>query len=152
MILWFLSTAVVMKIGNQQISITVPTIGKYNEVYIKETIVSASEFSRSWPAPLSVQLCGRGPLHVLHQGGRRPQAQEPSSQWHAEERPQTAVDGPAERWASHPLETQRIVITDSLSCRSFVFTNVHCSIYSFPLFILLITVLLHFHRFNCIHL
>lgn len=59
--------------------------------------VCVAELSRSRPAALPVQLCDRGPLHVLHQGGRCPQAQEPSHQRHAEERPQAAVDGPAER-------------------------------------------------------
>lgn len=59
-------------------------------------LVSVSELPRSRPAPLPVQLGGGGSLHVLHQRGRRPQAQEPSHQRHAEERPQAAVDGPAE--------------------------------------------------------
>lgn len=90
-------------------------------LYIKKLTASVSELSRSWPAPLSVQLCGGGSLHVLHQGGGRPQAQGPSHQRHAEERPQTAVDGPAEWWvvtkgprflllillSTHPQEVSR---------------------------------------------
>lgn len=78
-----------------------PLLTNIMSLHVKKMMVSVSEFSRSWPAPLSVQLCGGGSLHVLHQGGRCPKAQGSSHQWHAEERPQTAVDGPAERWASH---------------------------------------------------
>ena len=59
------------------------------------------ELSGTWPSPLPVQLCDRGPLHVQHQGGWRAQTQEPGHQRHAEEGPQTAVDGPAERWADY---------------------------------------------------
>ena len=55
-----------------------------------------SELSRARPAPLPVKLGDRGTLYVLHQRGRRTETQEPSHQRYAEERPQTAVDGPAE--------------------------------------------------------
>lgn len=83
-------------------------------------MASVSELSRSWPATLSIQLCGGGSLHVLHQGGGRPEAQGPSHQRHAEERPQTAVDGPAEWWA----HTELVAFTHSVTKR--------------PLFLLLI--------------
>lgn len=68
-----------------------------SDIQVLNNKMVVSGFSRSRPAPLPVQLHNRGSLHVLHQGGRRPEAQEPSRQRHAEERPQTAVDGSAER-------------------------------------------------------
>jgi len=59
--------------------------------------VCVSEFPGARAAALPLLLGGGGSLHVGHQGGRRPEAQEPRGQRHAEERPQAAVDGPAER-------------------------------------------------------
>lgn len=78
-------------------NIRLPLYWQIHSLHIKQMLVYVSELPRSRPAPLPVQLGGGGSLHVLHQRGRCPQAQEPSHQRHAKERPQAAVDGPAER-------------------------------------------------------